>query len=56
MTDLTIPELALGGLVLAATILYAAWYERGQRNPRDARLLAAVGALCLMGSAAAWAP
>ena len=35
-------------------VLYAAWYEYAAKNPRDARLLAAVGAASLMGSTAAW--
>ncbi|WP_158558939.1 hypothetical protein [Rhodoferax lacus] len=56
MIDLTAPDLAVGALVLALTIFYAAWHEYRLRNPRDAKLLLAVGALGLMGSAAAWVP
>ena len=48
------PDVALGALALAVAILYAAWYETGVKNPSDAKLLAAVGAVSLLGSAAAW--
>jgi hypothetical protein len=54
MNDLTAPDLAIGGLVLAATVLYAAWHEYTVRNQRDANLLAALGAASFLGSAVAW--
>jgi|GEM_PF-1327385 len=54
MIDLVAPDMAIGGIALAAAVLYAAWYEYAAKNPRDARLLAAVGAASLMGSTAAW--
>lgn len=54
MTDLMAPDMAIGGLALAAAVLYAAWYEYVAKNQRDAKALAAVGALGLMASAAAW--
>jgi hypothetical protein len=55
MTDFIPPDLAIGGLIVAAAVLYAAWYEYARNNRRDAGLLAATGALSLMGSAAVWA-
>ena len=54
MIDLTAPDPAIGALVLALAILYAAWHEYKERNRRDARLLAAVGGLSLIGSVVAW--
>ena len=54
MNDFGAPDVAIGGVALAGAILYAAWHEYIEKNPRDASLLAAVGALSLMGSAAAW--
>lgn len=54
MINLVAPDMAIGGMALAATVLYAAWYEYATKNPRDAKLLAAVGAISLMGSATAW--
>lgn len=54
MNDLAVPEIAIGALVLAAAVLYAAWYEYRVSNHRDAKLLAAVGAASLMGGVAAW--
>ena len=56
MTELVAPELAIGALALAVAVLYAAWHEYAGKNHRDAKLLAAVGAFSLMGSAAAWLP
>jgi hypothetical protein len=46
--------MALGGLAVAAAILYAAWHEFSEKNRRDAQLLAALGAVSLMGSVAGW--
>ena len=40
------------GLALSVPVLYAAWFEYTQRNMRDARLLAGVGAGGLLLSAA----
>jgi len=54
MADVIPPDLAFGGLAFAAIVLYAAWHEYTKENPRDARLLAAAGALSLVGSAALW--
>jgi hypothetical protein len=54
MGDLIAPDVAIGALAMAVAILYAAWYEYRAVNLRDARMLAAVGALSLVGSAAAW--
>ena len=54
MIDLVAPDMAIGGIALAAAVLYAAWYEYAAKNQRDAKLLAAVGAASLMGSVAAW--
>jgi hypothetical protein len=54
MNDFIAPDMAIGALALAITILYAAWHESRAKNKRDASLLATVGAVSLMGSAAAW--
>ena len=54
MNDLIAPDMAIGALALASAVLYAAWYEYGANNQRDAKALATVGALGLMASAAAW--
>ena len=54
MNDLIAPNAAIGALVLAFAILYAAWHEYTEKNRRDAKLLAAMGAVCLMGSSVAW--
>ena len=40
------------GLALSVPVLYAAWFEYTQRNMRDAKLLAGVGAGGLLLSAA----
>jgi len=53
MNDFAIPDMAIGALVLAAAVLYAAWHEYAAKNMRDAKLLLAVGGMGLMGSAAA---
>ena len=54
MNELVAPDMAIGGLALAAAVLYAAWHEYAAKNQRDAKLLAVVGAISLMGSAMAW--
>ena len=54
MNELVAPDMAIGALALAAAVLYAAWHENVAKNQRDAKALAAVGALGLMASAAAW--
>jgi hypothetical protein len=54
MIDLVAPDVAIGALVFAIVIFYAAWHESSAKNARDARLLAAAGAVSLMGGAAAW--
>ena len=54
MSELAVPDIAIGALTLAAAVLYAAWHEYATKNHRDAKLLAAVGAFSLVGGAAAW--
>ena len=54
MTDLMSSDIAIGGIALAAAVLYGAWHEYTEKNHRDAKALATVGALGLMASAAAW--
>jgi hypothetical protein len=54
MNELVAPDWAIGALALAAAVLYAAWHEYAAKNHRDAKLLAAIGTLSLMGSTAAW--
>lgn len=54
MNDFVVPEVALGALALALVVLYAAWREYADKNQRDAKLLAAIGAISLGGSAAGW--
>ena len=54
MNELAVPGIAIGALTLAAAVLYAAWHEYATKNNRDAKLLAAVGAISLVGGAAAW--
>ena len=54
MVDLAPLDLAFGGLAVTAAVLYAAWHEFALSNRRDAGLLAASGALGLIGTAAAW--
>jgi hypothetical protein len=55
MSEVIPPDMAVGGLIFAAAVLYAAWHEYARSNRRDAGLLAATGALSLVGSAAVWA-
>ena len=56
MSELLVPDVAIGALALAlsAAVFYAAWHEYTEKNQRDGKLLAAVGAVSLMGSAVAW--
>ncbi len=54
MTDFSAQVMAIGGLAVACAVLYAAWHEYSEKNQRDAKFLAVVGAASLMGSAAAW--
>jgi hypothetical protein len=54
MNDYIAPDMAIIALALTLCILYAAWYESRAKNARDARLLAAVGAVSLVGSVAVW--
>jgi hypothetical protein len=56
MNELLAPDMAMGALALASAILYAAWHEYATKNHRDAKLLAALGAASLVGSAAVWLP
>ncbi len=50
MIDTQVPDLAWAGLLLAGVLLYGALREFKAKNPRDARLLAATGALSLTGA------
>ena len=54
MSDLTNINMALGAIALTAAIAYGAWHEFTTNNRRDAKLLAAIGAIGLIGSTAAW--
>ena len=54
MNEIVAPDMAIAALALAAAVLYAAWHEYAAKNQRDAKLLTAVGAISLMGSAIAW--
>jgi hypothetical protein len=54
MSELVAPDMAIGALALAAAVLYAAWHEFAAKNRRDAKLLAVIGSVSLMGSVAAW--
>jgi uncharacterized membrane protein YfcA len=54
MNDLMAPDVALGAIALAIVVIYAAWYEYSSKNHRDAKLLAAIGAASMVGSAFAW--
>lgn len=54
MNDLIAPDMALGALALAAAILYCVWHEARTKNMRDAKLLGVLGAVSLLGGAAAW--
>ena len=54
MNEFTAPDMAIGALALACALLYAAWHEYSANNRRDSHLLAAVGAVSLVGSAMVW--
>lgn len=54
MNEIAAPDLAVGGLVLAVVILYSAWQAYANQNRRDASLLAVIGSVSLLGSAATW--
>jgi hypothetical protein len=54
MNELAAPDLMIGAMALASAVLYAAWHEYSAKNHRDAKLLAALGAVSLMGGAVAW--
>jgi hypothetical protein len=61
MGEFSIPDIAIGALVLSAAILFAAWHEYAAKNQRDAKLLVAggwwlvaVGAVSVFGGIAAW--
>lgn len=54
MNDEIGTDMTIGALALALATFYAAWHETRAKNTRDARFLAAVGAVSLMGSVAAW--
>ena len=50
MNELSAPDLIWAGLLLAGVLLYGAAQEFHAKNRRDARLLAAGGALSLAGT------
>lgn len=50
--DTTVLTMEWIGLTLSVPVLYAAWFEYTQRNMRDAKLLAGVGAGGLLLSTA----
>ncbi len=54
MNESEIPNLAIGAFALAAAILYAAWDAYATQNPRDAKMLFAIGSVSLVGGAAGW--
>ena len=49
------PQYALGVLIIAITIFYAAWYEYRRSNHRDAKLMLAAGLLTIAGTAVVFA-
>jgi hypothetical protein len=52
--DIPVPDAALGVLVIAVGMLYSAWHDYKSDNPRDARWLAALGTVGLMGGTMAY--
>ena len=54
MNELVAPDLVWVGIFLAGVFLYSAAQEFKAKNPRDARLLAATGALSLAGTGIAF--
>jgi uncharacterized membrane protein len=52
MNEFVVPELFIGGMALTVVVLWAAAHEYFHKNTRDAKLLATVGTLGLLGSAA----
>ena len=54
MNELVAPDLVWAGFFLAGIFLYGAVQEFKAKNPRDARLLAATGALSLAGTGIAF--
>ena len=53
MNDIPAPSLEWAGILLACVFTYGAWQEFKAKNPRDARLLAATGAISLAGTGVA---
>ena len=53
MLDLAVPDMAWGVLGMAVGMLYSAWHDYKGGNTRDARLLAALGTVSLVGGAMA---
>jgi len=53
MNDIPAPSLEWAGILLACVFTYGAWQEVKAENPRDARLLAATGAISLAGAGVA---
>ncbi len=54
MNEFVAPALVWAGFFLAGVFLYGAAQEFKAKNPRDARLLAATGALTLAGTGIAF--
>jgi H+/Cl- antiporter ClcA len=54
MNEIIAPNMAIGALLLAAAVFYAAWHEYSEKNHRDAKVLAAVGAASLISGAVSW--
>ncbi|MBP6483564.1 MAG: hypothetical protein KAX88_04670 [Rhodoferax sp.] len=54
MNEISPPDMVYGALALAAVLLMAAWHEFAAKNPRDAKLLVAMGAASLTGGTVAW--
>jgi hypothetical protein len=54
MDNFIAPDIAFGALAVTAAVLYAAWNAFAAKNHRDAKLLAALGAGCAVGSAVMW--
>jgi len=54
MFDIPAPDAALGVLTISVGMLYAAWHDYKRDNARDARLMAVIGTVSLMGSTLAY--
>ena len=54
MIDISVPDLWVGVAAISATVFFAAWRESVADNLRDAKFLAAAGALSAVGGIATW--